>query len=203
MDPSVSDAQLWLRAASNDGVAFGELFKRHSTPVYNHCFRRTSSWSTAEDLTSIVFLEAWRRRSDVTLQSDSILPWLLALANNVLRNSDRSFHRYNRLLIKMRSNEQARISTQHIEDRIDDESKMAVVLQLLSQQSIEDREVISICDWAGLSYAEAAVTLELPIGTVRSRLARARQRLRSNLELMSDRIESENRGLSTHSSRKE
>jgi RNA polymerase sigma-70 factor, ECF subfamily len=55
---------------------FGRLFERHGRAVYNYCFRRTADWSAAEDLTSVVFLEAWRRRKDLRLDGDSLLPWL-------------------------------------------------------------------------------------------------------------------------------
>ena len=96
-----TDDELWRRADEHDGRAFGELFSRHADAVYNHCFRRTASWATAEELTSVVFMEAWRRRRDARLHSCSILPWLLAVANNVLRNAGRSQRRHRRLLARL------------------------------------------------------------------------------------------------------
>ena len=81
----VSDGDLWSQASAHEGAAFAELFERHSEAVYNHCFRRTGSWSLAEDLTSVAFLHAWRRRNQVKLHGDSILPWLLAVANNATK----------------------------------------------------------------------------------------------------------------------
>lgn len=60
-----SDVQLWQRAADGEAAAFGVLFERHARGVYNACFRRTGEWSAAEDVTAVVFLEAWRRRADV------------------------------------------------------------------------------------------------------------------------------------------
>jgi hypothetical protein len=74
------DATLWERAAAGDGEAFGQLFDRHSRAVYNHCFRLTASWSTAEDLTSATFLLAWRQRDRMVLANASLRPWLLAVA---------------------------------------------------------------------------------------------------------------------------
>ena len=97
----VPDSELWRRAADQGGAAFGELFERHADAVYVHCFRRTASWSRAEELTSVVFLEAWRHRQSVRLDTDSILPWLLAVANNVIRNANRSLRRHQRLLAKL------------------------------------------------------------------------------------------------------
>jgi len=97
----VPDSELWRRAAEHDGAAFGELFERHADAIYVHCFRRTASWSSAQELTSVVFLEAWRRRRAVQLHGDCILPWLLAVANNAIRNADRSLRRNKRLLAKL------------------------------------------------------------------------------------------------------
>ena len=178
----VPDEQLWLLASRHDGAAFGELFERHSADVYNHCFRRTGSWSVAQDLTSVVFLQAWRRRRDVRLHGDSILPWLLAVANNAARNSDRSIRRYNRLLSKLPKSELTSSLDDDVNKRIDDERAMGVILDKLNSLNLQDREIIALCDWSYLSYAEAAVALDIPIGTVRSRLSRARDHLRVLLD---------------------
>lgn len=89
-----SNQQLWSRAAEHhDGDAFGQLFERLADAVYTHCFRRTGLWSMAEDLTSVVFLEAWRRRRDVRICDESVLPWLLAVANNATWNAQRTLRR--------------------------------------------------------------------------------------------------------------
>jgi hypothetical protein len=73
------DRELWRLAGDGDSAAFGELFDRHATAVYNHLFRRTGSWSEAEDLTSAVFLQAWHRRTRVVIDRESALPWLLGV----------------------------------------------------------------------------------------------------------------------------
>jgi DNA-directed RNA polymerase specialized sigma24 family protein len=62
---AAGDRELWLRASDGDTAAFGELFGRHANAVYNHLFRRVADWSEAEDLTSAVFLQAWRTRGRV------------------------------------------------------------------------------------------------------------------------------------------
>lgn len=175
------DEELWARAASHDGGAFGELFERHADTVYNHCFRRTASWAVAEDLTSVVFLEAWRRRRQVQFHGESVLPWLLAVANNAIRNSDRSFRRYRRLLAKLPRPVAIPDQSEEAIGRVDDERTMRNVLQAFERLSPQDQEIVSLCDWTGLGYEEAALALDVPIGTVRSRLSRARARLREQL----------------------
>jgi RNA polymerase sigma-70 factor, ECF subfamily len=176
---ALSDGELWSRAArQRDGEAFGQLFERHSNAVYTHCFRRTGSWSAAEDLTSVVFLEAWRKRREVRLAGESVLPWLLAVANNATRNAERSIRRHQRLLARLPRPETVPDLAEDAARRADEEHAMRLILDELRSLTEPEREVLALCDWVGLSYAEAAAALGMPTGTVRSRLARARQHLR-------------------------
>lgn len=69
-----SDTDLWARSGAGDRDAFGELFDRHARVIYNYCFRRIGNWATAEDVLSVVFLEAWRRRRK-ELPPGKVLPW--------------------------------------------------------------------------------------------------------------------------------
>src|SRR5712691_12221724 len=96
-----TDSALWQRPAAGEAAAFGTLFERHARTVYNYCFRRTGDWSQAEELTAIVFLEAWRRRRQVHLVRDEALPWLLGVATNVIRNYRRSQRRYRAALERL------------------------------------------------------------------------------------------------------
>jgi RNA polymerase sigma factor (sigma-70 family) len=173
----VSDRELWRRASLDEPAAFGVLFERHARAIYNYCFRRTADWALAEDLTSLVFLEAWRRREAVLLQSDSALPWLYGVATNVLRNRRRSQRRHHAAL--------ARVPREHsidfaddVDGRLDDERRMRTTLHAVAKLPRREQDVLALCAWAELSYEEAAVALDLPVGTVRSRLSRARARLR-------------------------
>jgi len=178
-DLQAGDPELWRRAAGGDGSAFGVLFERHSTAVYQHCFRRSASWSVAEDLTSVVFLEAWRRRKDVVMSGGSVLPWLLAVANNVVRNQARSQRRYRALLARLSPPPVEADPAEDVVERLADEQTMRGVLAEVGRLREGEQEVLALVAWAGLTYADVALVLDIPIGTVRSRLARARERLRS------------------------
>ena len=158
------------------------LFERHSRAVYNFCFRRTADWAVAEDLTSIVFLEAWRRRGDVTLKDGRALPWLLGVAVNVLRNRGRAERRHRAALSRL-TLEQSPDFADAVDARLDDERRMRATLRTIAKLPRREQDVLALCAWAGLSYEDAAVALGLPVGTVRSRLSRARARVR---ELMSE-----------------
>jgi RNA polymerase sigma factor (sigma-70 family) len=172
-----SDAELWRRAVDGEPDAFGILFERHAKPVYNYLFRRTADWSLAEDLTSLVFLEAWRRRSEVRLERDLALPWLLGVATNVLRNRRRSQWRHRAALQRL-PHEREDDFAADLPGRLDDERRMRFVLRSVSKLPKREQDVLALCAWAELSYEEAAAALGIPVGTVRSRLSRARARMR-------------------------
>jgi RNA polymerase sigma-70 factor (ECF subfamily) len=179
---SVSDSELWGRIGEGDVDAFGDLYERHARAVYNFCFRRTANWTQAEDLVSEVFLVAWRRRGEVQLVTGSgeSLPWFLGVAVNVLRNSARSGRRADNALRRL-----DRSATEDFSDelmaRLADEAQMREVLRVVDQLQPQEQDVLALCAWAGLTYEEGAVALGIPVGTVRSRLSRARGHLRELL----------------------
>jgi RNA polymerase sigma factor (sigma-70 family) len=176
---ALPDRELWDRAAAGDSEAFAQLYDRHARAVYNFLHRRTASWSDAEDLTSVVFLQAWRRREDVVLDRESALPWLLRTADYTVRNDRRSKLRYRRALAAAE-----RLPTEigdhadEVAGRIDDDERIRAARETLKQLPRHEREIVELCVWSGLDQAAAAVALDVPIGTVKSRLSRARQRLR-------------------------
>ena len=152
------------------------LFERHGQTIYNYCFRRVGSWAVAEDLVSIVFLEAWRR-VDKQLPSGKELPWLFGIATNVVRNRRRSERRYAAALRRVPQPSSEPSFADDSDERIDDEELIGRALALLGRLPRREQEVFALCAWSGLSYEDAAVALRIPVGTVRSRLSRARARL--------------------------
>jgi RNA polymerase sigma factor (sigma-70 family) len=174
MEPS--DADLWGRSRAGDRDAFGALFERYATLIYNYCFRRVGSWSTAEDLLSVVFLEAWRRR-EKELPPDKVLPWLYGIATNVVRNQRRSERRFAAALKRMPTVEPTPDFAERAAERLDDERQMQQALSLLGKLHPRERDVFALCSWMELSYEDAAAALGVRVGTVRSRLSRARTHL--------------------------
>lgn len=175
MEPS--DGDLWARSCAGDREAFGLLFERHARAIYNYCFRRVGNWATAEDLLSVVFLEAWRRR-EKRLPPDKILPWLYGIATNVVRNQRRSERRFAVALGRMPSVEPQPDFADRADERLDDEWQAQGALALLGKLSRREQDVFVLCAVMDLSYEDTALALGVPVGTVRSRLSRARSRLR-------------------------
>jgi RNA polymerase sigma factor (sigma-70 family) len=179
---TASDWELWSRTIDGEPAAFGVLFERHGRAVYNYCFRRSADWAVAEDLTSVVFLEAWRRRKDVRPHGESLLPWLYGVATNVLRNRSRSLRRHRAALERVPHGHEPDFADE-VAGRIGDEQQMRHVHEAIRALSKRDRDVLALCVWSELTYEEAAVALDVPVGTVRSRLSRARARLRDEVEI--------------------
>jgi RNA polymerase sigma factor (sigma-70 family) len=188
-----SDSELWASVRAGDRDAFGVLFERHARAIYNYCFRRVADWSTAEDLLSVVFLEAWRRR-DVDLSEGMVLPWLYGVATNVVRNATRSQRRYRRALARLPEPQVTADLADEAAARLDDERQMRQVQALVGQLRVEEQDVFWLCGWDELSYEQAAAALGVPVGTVRSRLSRARAHLRElGAEVGHMTVESANR----------
>lgn len=173
---SRSDAELWRRGRDGDASAVGELFSRHAPAVFVFLVRRTGDRELAEDLTSLVFLEAWRKRGDIVLSGESALPWLYGVALNCARNARRSLRRQRAALARLALERPAPAQTA--------ERELGDVLALLRRLPDRQRDVVLACAWTGLSYEDAAIALGIPVGTVRSRLSRARASL---AELEADR----------------
>lgn len=172
----ISDADL-VSMAAKDPEAFGEVFKRHSRSVYVYCARRTGSLQLAEDLTSVVFLEAFRQRRKLKLSNTSALPWLLGVANNVTRNADRSLRRYRSALGRVPPASDAASAEDAAIEHLGAQEALARALGALRPLSQAERDVVLLVLWSELSYADAASSLGIPVGTVRSRLASARRKL--------------------------
>lgn len=179
-----TDRELWTRAVDGDREAFGTLFDRHATAVYNHLFRRTADWGEAEDLTSTVFLHAWRRRTDIVLDRDSALPWLLGVANGTLSNTRRRLRRAQALFQRLVIQDEPQADADHADDvaaKVDDQRRMSDIHRALARLPRHEQEVVELCIWAGLDQQAAATALGIAVGTVKSRLSRARTRLSSDL----------------------
>jgi RNA polymerase sigma factor (sigma-70 family) len=178
----LTDRMLWQRAADGDRDAFGVIFDRHARAVYNHLFRLCASWSEAEDLTSAVFLQAWRRRAQVSFDHESALPWLIGVASNSQRNARRSLRRRDAALARIAA--EPTLTADHadaIAAQVDSERQMIAVRAAIAGLPRHQREVIELCAWSGLDERAAAMALGVPAGTVKSRLHRARQALAARL----------------------
>jgi RNA polymerase sigma-70 factor, ECF subfamily len=169
------DAELWQRVRRDDPNAFGLLFERHGERIHGFALRRTADATAAEDVTAIVFLEAWRRRHDVVLHQPSALPWLYGVAANVLRGHSRTRRRHRAALDRL-----ARLrppTVEPVDRRSEAIEEARAIVAAVAELPLRERDVLALSAWEGLSHEEIAAALDVPVGTVKSRLSRARARL--------------------------
>lgn len=172
-----SDSVLWGRCAQGDSDALGELFDKHADALFRYALSRTRSWHDAEELVSLTFLEAWRQRARLKLESDTLLPWLLGVATNVDRNRARSQRRHEQFLTRLPHSEHSPDHASEIAERLDAEAEVSRLLGGAAGLSPGERDVVILCLMQAYSYEETAAALRVRLGTVKSRLNRAKKKL--------------------------
>lgn len=171
------DGELWPRVMDGDGSAFASLLLRHRDRVFVHSLRLVRTPFGAEDVTAVVFLEAWRCRFRMRLINDSMLGWLLITATNVARNRIRSTLRYARLLRKLPQRQTVPDHSDSVADTVVQDRRSQLLHQTYRSLGRRDQEIIALCVLEDMSTAEVSELLGIPPGTVKSRLSRAKQKL--------------------------
>ncbi|MEU9558157.1 RNA polymerase sigma factor [Streptomyces fumanus] len=187
---------LRARVRAGDAQAFAQLFQEHARPLYGYATRVLGDPDGAEDVVSLTFLEAWRLRERLlpdsecprrdegagTEAGDGLRPWLFGVATNVLRNTRRAARRHRAALDRLARTRHDQVTApdfaEALTGRMEDAERLAAARAALAGLRPREREVFVLCVWSELSYADAATALGVPVSTVRSRLSRARQRLR-------------------------
>lgn len=168
MESVLSDARI-LGDSVSDPAIFSSLYERHLGAVASYVARRTGP-ELSEDLTAEVFVRAFRKRAVFRDEHGSALPWLLGIANNLIADHRRAEQRRLELL--------RRLATAR---PVSPETSIGALGPELVDELLRipaaDRDTLLLVVWGELSYAEAATALGVPIGTIRSRIARARHRL--------------------------
>lgn len=170
---TTTDASV-IAKSLEEGEAFFAIFERHFAAI-NRYLRRRLNVATADELTGDVFAVAFARRRSFDLAQPDALPWLFGIASNLLRNRLRVEQRELRLIAGIDVNVVAAGSEPlEILLRSSVEPSLARALLALSPQ---DRDVLLLFAWGELDYQEISTALGLPLGTVKSRLNRARSRV--------------------------
>jgi RNA polymerase sigma factor (sigma-70 family) len=171
-----------IAASQADPLAFADIFDRHHAQLYRYLRRRVGA-GLAADLAAETFVTAFARRGAYRPESQDARPWLYGIAHNLLRNHLRHEHRqlaaYARLGADPLADPAAPAEFSMADARADAAAASAGLAQILARMPTRDRDVLLLFAWADMSYAEVAQALNIPVGTVRSRLNRARRQLRA------------------------
>lgn len=179
----MSDAEV-LAQSRSEPAEFAVLFDRHFTTIYRYIARRVGR-DGADDLAGEVFRIAFERRAAFDPRWRSARPWLYGIATNVLHGRNRSEQR--RLRATQRASTAALVVTagdefDRIVERLDAETEAEQVARAVDQLTDGERDALLLFAVEGLSYGEVATVLDIPVGTVRSRINRARSRIRELLD---------------------
>jgi RNA polymerase sigma factor (sigma-70 family) len=179
VDDAADDAAE-IEASLRDPQRFAVLFDRHHAAIHRYLARRLGS-HLADDLASETFITAFERRGRYDAAQASALPWLYGIANNLARRHRRSEQRQLRAYARTGVDP---VVASHAEEVVARLAAVAATRRLAAQLAglrDRDREALLLLAWAGLDYQQIAQALGVPVGTVRSRLHRARAQLRAAL----------------------
>jgi RNA polymerase sigma-70 factor (ECF subfamily) len=178
---SPTDADL-MAASLHDSQSFALLFDRHARTVHRYIASQARH-GDVDDLVSETFLTALRTRARYDRAFVDARPWLLGIATNVLRHHRRSEgRRLTRQRAVTRFSDSEMDPAESVVAASDNASEMDRVARALYQLDDRHRDVLLLAASADLTYEEIAGALSIPVGTVRSRLARGRKRLRELLK---------------------
>lgn len=177
---SLSDAEVFARAVRRP-EELAVVFDRHAADLLRYLTRRVGA-ADAEDLLGDVFVIALERRARYDPSASSARPWLYGIASNLLHRHRRDEARFLRALARTADTGTIEAAVDDVDARVDSQNASRRLADALADLSAGDRDVVLLVAWAQLSHEEIAVSLQIPVGTVKSRLHRARQQLRSKLE---------------------
>lgn len=160
---------------------FGVLFNRHAPTIHRYLARRLGS-AAADDLLAETFLAAFRRRHSYDLARRDARPWLYGIATNLIGQHRRDEAREVRLLRAIPADRDEVGLADRVVVDVSAQAMRTTLIDALATLAPEDRDVLLLIAWEDLSYQEVATALAIPIGTVRSRLSRARRRIREALK---------------------
>jgi RNA polymerase sigma-70 factor (ECF subfamily) len=180
------DAQLVLSCLRGDGASWEEIVRRHTRRVYNLCYRFTGNSTDAEDLSQEVFLRVYRTLGSFQREQGAFATWLSSVTRNLLVDHYRRTRR-DRLTDSIDDTIEQVETTSHspTPHHVAEQAELSAQLQqALLQLSPELREAVILRDLQGLDYNEVQWVLQVPQGTVKSRINRGRIELARILQQM-------------------
>jgi RNA polymerase sigma-70 factor (ECF subfamily) len=192
MDPSTHDPRQPASGTSRTAVVidlqddrgFQRAYDAHSLSVYRYVISRLGP-DAAEDVTAEVFIAAWRARANYSSDRGSLEAWFMGVATNVIarhRAAEARWVRMSRDTARMRTDEPPTSGDmEDVDHRIDNEARNARVRAAMAHIPPREREPLLLHIVTEMSYEEIAIALDIPIGTVRSRISRGRARLQQRI----------------------
>ncbi|MFD9944882.1 RNA polymerase sigma factor [Nonomuraea sp. NPDC059023] len=175
-----TDAEL-IECSLQQPECFAALFHRHYSPIHGYAERRLSR-PLADDIAAEVFLIAFDRRGTYDLSRPDARPWLYGIASNLISRHHRTEIRQYRALARTEAKEFGEDHAERVAEVLDAFAARGRLAAALAELPAGDRDVLLLVAWAELTSDEVGRALGVPAGTVRSRLHRARTKIRAVLD---------------------
>lgn len=179
MDHPILDSEA-ISASTGAPAGFATIFDRHFDALHAYLQRRVGP-DLADELSAQTFLVAFDGRGGYDPAQPDARPWLFGIATNLLRRHHRDevrqFRAYARSAV-----DPVLDAFDGVEARLDASTRRRELVEAMAGLPAEELDALLLYAWAELSYSEIARALDIPIGTVRSRLSRARGRIRAALD---------------------
>ncbi len=182
----MDDANWVKKAQKGDSTAFEQLVLAHQNQIYRLCFRMLGNAEDAADMTQETFLKAWRNLD--RFQGDAAFStWLYRLASNCCLDFLRSQKRRPTVSMTTEDDDGEEQTIEVADDSATPEEELLLkeerseIARAMASLDEEQRQILSLRVINDLSYTEIAEILDIKEGTVKSRLARARENLRKKL----------------------
>ncbi|WP_381799738.1 RNA polymerase sigma factor [Streptomyces niveus] len=179
-DEHEDDDATVIRQSHEHPETFALLYDRHAADIHRYAARRLGD-GAADDITADTFLTAFRIRARFDTTRGSARPWLYGIAANLIGKQRRKEVRGLRALARTGRDPVAESWVERADSRVTAESAQAALAGAVAGLSGGDRHVLLLVAWADFTYQEVADALSIPVGTVRSRLNRARRKVRTAL----------------------
>ncbi|MFG2002184.1 RNA polymerase sigma factor [Spirillospora sp. NPDC048911] len=177
--PAAGDADL-IERSRTDPEAFAALFDRYSGMLYRYVSRRLGP-EVAEDLVGETFLVAFSRRNRYDLSHADARPWLFGIITKLVSRHHRGEAARYRALRRSPVESQVEGPADRVAAGVTASASRPLLAEALAGLPRRDRDVLLLVAWGDLAYEEVARALGIPVGTVRSRLNRARRKVRAVL----------------------
>jgi len=178
-DADADDAAV-IRLSRHEPEQFTVLFRRHAPHIQRYVVRRLGQ-DAADDIVAETFLLAFRQRDTYDQARADARPWLYGIATNLIGRHRRAEVRLYRALARTGADPVLEPFTDRVDDRVSASTASRRLAAGLARLPTELRDTLLLVAWSGLSYQETATALGIPVGTVRSRMSRARSKLRRTL----------------------
>ena len=177
-----TDAQLYVRLRAKDQSALEELYDRYERLVYSFAYRMTQNAQMAEDTVQEVFIKLWKEHAPYTEDKGKFSSWLLTMTRNTSLDALRKKGKQQEVGLLDKDAEQIKVPIEEMpEQMLEWKEKGAVLQKAISRLKVDQRTIVELFYFNGLSQESISSKLDIPLGTVKSRIRLALQHLRIHL----------------------